>query len=328
MTAPSAEAATPLSARRSAAPRAAPFASRPAIDLLRCPETGQPLNVHDDMLERADGHRRWPIVRGVPRFVSSDAYAASFGFEWNLHNTTQIDSVQASDISERTLMYKTGLRPEDVRGKRVLDAGCGAGRFTEVLIRWGAEVVAADLSRAVDAAFMHVGHDPRALVIQADIGALPLAPSSFDVIISIGVLHHTPDTRSYFLRLPPLLKPGGTIAIWVYPPEADYLKRLPWIPLTGRLPSRLFHGFCKTTVLWTRRHPRHPLAAWIHDVFPLSDQGFGLENDILDTFDGFSPRFHGVHSAEEVSGWFREAGLESIDVLPTATSVRGRRPAM
>lgn len=265
-------------------------------------------------------------MRGIPRFVATDAYAASFGFEWNLHHSTQIDSVQASDVSERTLIEKTGLRPEHLRGKRVLDAGCGAGRFTEVLVRWGAEVVAADLSSAVDAAYRHVGHNPRALVVQADIGALPLAPASFDFIISIGVLHHTPDTRRYFLRLPQLLKPGGTIAIWVYPSEGDYRKRLPWIPLTGRLPSRLFHGFCKTLVRWTHRHPRHPLTAWVHDVFPISDQQLGLENDILDTFDGYSPRFHGVHAPDEVVAWFREAGLEAIETLPINTSVRGRRP--
>ena len=304
-----------------------PLQERAAYELLRCPETGERLVVRGDQLERAGDAHRWPIVRGIPRFVSSDAYAASFGFEWNLHNTTQIDSVQSSDISERTLMEKTGLRPDLVRGKRVLDAGCGAGRFTEVLLRWGAEVVAADLSRAVDATFMHVGSNPRAMVVQADIGALPLAPASFDFIISIGVLHHTPDTHQYFLRLPPLLKPGGTIAIWVYPDEGDYQKRLPWIPFTGRLPSSLFHGFCKTLVHWMRRHPRHPLAAWVQDVFPVSNQQFGIENDILDTFDGFSPRFHGVHSPEEVTGWFREAGLASIEVLPINTSVRGRRPS-
>jgi len=266
-------------------------------------------------------------VRGIPRFVRSDAYAASFGFEWNLHSTTQIDSVQASDVSAQVLTEKTGLTPDDVRGKRVLDAGCGAGRFTEVLVKWGAEVVAADLSTAVDAAFLHVGGRPQALVIQADIGALPLAPESFDFIISIGVLHHTPDTRRFFLKLPPLLKPGGTIAIWVYPPERDYVRRLPWIPLTGRLPPRLFHGFCKSLVLRTRRFPGHPLTAWVNEVFPTSRQDHGVENDILDTFDGYSPRFHGVHSVDEVRGWFEEAGLESIEALSIATALRGRRRA-
>jgi hypothetical protein len=64
----------------------------------------------------------------------------------------------------------------------------------------------------------------------------------------------------------------------------------------------------------------------IRRAFPYSDQGLGIENDTLDTFDGYSPRYHGVHSAAEVAGWFAEAGLERIDVLPYHTAVRGRRP--
>ncbi|MGH8655604.1 MAG: class I SAM-dependent methyltransferase [Gammaproteobacteria bacterium] len=39
--------------------------------------------------------------------------------------------------------------------------------------------------------------------------ALPFAAKSFDVIFSIGVLHHTPDTKAYFQKLVPLLKAGG-----------------------------------------------------------------------------------------------------------------------
>ncbi len=310
-----------------APPAPTPLPPPELLALLRDPASGEPLVVRDGWIATADGRSRWPIVRGVPRFVPADDYAASFGFEWTLHHSTQIDSVQERSVSDEVLREKTGLTPERVRGALVLDAGCGAGRFTEVLLAWGARVVAVDLSRAVDSAVRHVGHRREALVVQADIGALPLAPGTFDAIVSIGVLHHTPDTRRYLLKLPPLLKPGGTLAVWLYPPQSEYRRRLPWIPLTSRLPSRSFHGFCKVLVSWMRRHPRHPMAAWIQEVFPVSTQAHGLENDILDTFDGYSPRFHGVHAPEEVMGWFREAGLEAIESLPTETSVRGRRPA-
>jgi hypothetical protein len=61
-------------------------------------------------------------------------------------------------------------------------------------------------------------------------------------------------------------------------------------------------------------------------AFPISDQSLGIENDVLDTFDGYSPRFHGIHGPDEVSRWFQDAGLTEVEVLPQDTSIRGIKP--
>src|SRR5581483_11894721 len=175
-----------------------------------------------------DGKHSYPVVREIPRFVSSDHYVRSFSFEWNVHNQTQLDTFRHDHSSEDMFHQKTGLTPGDVRGKLVLDAGIGAGRFADVLARWGANVVGIDLSYAVEAANQNFGEMPNVLVCQADIGRLPFRPGTFDFIVSIGVLHHTPDTRSFFQHLPRYLKPGGEIAIWVYPNEGDYVVRSRW----------------------------------------------------------------------------------------------------
>jgi hypothetical protein len=140
------------------------------------------------------------------------------------------------------------------------------------------------------------------------------------------VLHHTPDTRKYFSRLPRLLKPNGEIAIWLYPKEGDYLLRNAWIPFTHPIPDRLFYRFCRVLVRWAHRHPESAALALIRQLFPFSNQGLGVENDVLDTFDGYSPRFHGIHSPEEVMQWFKDLGLVDIRGLPWNTAVRGRRP--
>ena len=99
----------------------------------------------------ADCRTAVPIVRGILRFVTSDAYAASFSFEWNIHSKTQLDSATSRE-SEETFRAKTGLTPEDVAGRLVLDVGCGMGRFADVVSRWGGRVVGIDLSLAVEAA--------------------------------------------------------------------------------------------------------------------------------------------------------------------------------
>src|SRR5262245_52666196 len=94
------------------------------------PVTGAPLEWHDDHLASAEGER-FPIVRGIPRFVSDDLYTGSFSFEWRTFNQTQLDVFQGSDSSEEVLRAKTGLVPEEVRDRLVLDAGTGAGRFAD-----------------------------------------------------------------------------------------------------------------------------------------------------------------------------------------------------
>jgi SAM-dependent methyltransferase len=300
---------------------------RTAFSALACPKTGQPLQRLGDALVTPDRAHSYPIVREIPRFVAGDRYVNSFSFEWNVHDHTQLDRFRADDSSERMFRAKTGLTPGDVRGKLVLDAGIGAGRFSDVLARWGAIVVGVDLSYAVEAANLSFSGLPNVLVCQADIGNLPFRPGTFDFIVSIGVLHHTPDTRRYFDCLPRLLKPGGEIAIWVYPPESEYTTRARWIPFTSRIPKAWCYSFCKVLVPWAQRRKKSSFVRQLRHLFPISDQGLGLENDILDTFDAYSPRYLGIHSAEEVAVWFRTAGLTNIRAYPWPTAVRGRRAA-
>jgi SAM-dependent methyltransferase len=305
------------------------FASR-----LRCPQCRGPLTAAgaaSDEGEIASGSltcpkdHRVPIVRGIPRFVPGEGYAQSFGYEWNLHRRTQLDSSQSHE-SEETFKQKTGLRPEDLRGKLVLDVGCGMGRFADVASRWGATVVGIDLSSAVEAASDNLGGRSNVHLAQADVFALPFAEGSFDIIYSIGVLHHTPDTRAAFLRLPPLLKAGGTIAIWVYSSHrpwrfwsSDILR-----VATTRLPKTWLYRLCHVAV------PlyyvcRIPIAGnVVRGLLPISVHP-KPDWRILDTFDWYSPSYQWKHSRAEVAGWFETAGLRNVQLLEVPTSAQGTR---
>lgn len=295
--------------------------------VLVCPTCKSSLTRNGGALFCSKDGRRFPILRGIPRFVESDEYVDSFSFEWNIHKTTQLDTFRNDDSSEDMFRKKTGFRPQDLQDKLVLDAGIGSGRFTDVMVRWGANVVGIDLSYAVEAAHENFQDLDNVLVAQADIGNLPFKPETFDAIVSIGVLHHTPDTKKYFQKLVPYLRHGGTIAIWVYPAEGDYVTRKQWIPFTSRIPDRMFYEWCRWFVPFTHKWPNSLPIQFIYSVFPFSCQGLGLENDVLDTFDAYSPRFHGIHTPEEVEAWFREAGLVEIhNPGPWNTSIRGIRP--
>lgn len=295
------------------------------LSVLRAPDGGGPLRQEGDRLVDEMG-RAWPIVRGIPRFVADDEYAASFSFEWTTHDRTQLDIHNDDDASARTLTEKTGLTAEDVRGKLVLDAGTGAGRFADVLSRWGADVACVDLSWSVEAARRNLMDRGNVLVAQADIRHLPFGPATFDFVISIGVLHHTPDTRAAMLRLVPLLKPGGTLCIWVYPDTPHYRLRRLWSPFLRRLPPRWFYAWCRRFVPLARARQNEPLLRAVRRYFEWSEQSLGIENDILDTFDAYSPRYHWTHTPDEVTNWFREAGLTQVEALAFETAVRGVRP--
>jgi SAM-dependent methyltransferase len=268
---------------------------------------------------------RFPIVAGVPRFVAAELYSQSFGFQWTRFARTQLDSARDGTASRDTFVEKTGWSLGDLRGRHVLDAGCGMGRFAEVCAEAGAEVHAVDLSVAVEAAASNLAGRTNVHVYQADIMNLPFAPESFDRIYSIGVLHHTPSTRSAFARLLPLLRPGGDIAIWVYQKPRVMLGSDIWRAVTPSLPKRWLLGLSRAAVPLYHVH-RLPIIGRLTQWALPSSLAPEPEWRWLDTFDWYSPRYQWKHTDEEVEGWFREAGLTDIWRGRIPVSVRGTRP--
>ncbi len=158
----------------------------------------------------------YPIVRGVPRFVQSDDYASSFGLQWNRHARVQLDSKNGTTFSRDRFYAITEWLPPSIRDKLVMDVGCGAGRFAEIALSDGAEVVAVDLSSAVDAAYQNLGRHPRFHCIQASIYELPFADGTFDYGYCIGVIQHTPDPEKAVKSILPKIKVGGKAGFWIY----------------------------------------------------------------------------------------------------------------
>lgn len=270
----------------------------------------------------------FPVLAGVPRFVAKEFYAESFGFQWNRFARTQLDSATGATRSRDAFVEKTGWALHELRGKRVLDAGCGMGRFAEVCADAGAEVYAVDLSTAVEAAYRNLGDRPNVHIYQADIMNLPFPPESFDFIFSIGVLMATPDTKAAFMSLPPLLKRGGSVAIWVYSTElkhfwgSEVLRRL-----TPSLPKSWLLKASKIAIPLYHIH-QTPLIGRITSVLLPTTMDPDPEWRWLGTFDWYSPKYQWKHTRVEVEGWFRQAGLTDIWHGSFPVSVRGRRPQL
>ena len=148
------------------------------------------------------------------------------------------------------------------------------------------------------------------MVLQANIGALPFKPNSFDIISSIGVLHHTPDTKEYTSKLVPLLKDGGMLTIWLY--SLVFARRKRWIPMTSALPHDAFHDWCEWIVRWQRAQPENPWFKAVSTLMPFRSDHPTFERAVLAVFDGYTPVYHGVHAPDEVVKWFEEFGLTDI----------------
>ncbi|HEX2059497.1 MAG TPA: methyltransferase domain-containing protein [Thermoanaerobaculia bacterium] len=177
-----------------------------------CPAHHTPLTRTGDALRCANGET-YPIRESIPRFVESQAYTAGFGSQWQHFRLTQLDSKTGTTITEDRLRRCLGEELwTSLAGKHVLECGCGAGRFTEILVREGAYVTSVDMSEAVVVNHENVRSE-RHRVAQADLMKLPFAPRQFDVVMCLGVLQHTPDTRVALQRLYDHVRPGGWLVV-------------------------------------------------------------------------------------------------------------------
>jgi SAM-dependent methyltransferase len=307
------------------------------VDHLVCPEDGSPLLLDIGEMDgdevktgilRSPSGRVYPIRNWVPRFVAADDYSGTFSRQ-RQHVREHFDIYRRAfddDAAARLFVQSTGLDLSHLEGL-TLDAGCGYGRFLRVIDRAGGEVIGVDLSSdSVELAFDFTGRAKNAHIVQADLTRLPFPKRHFRRAFSIGVLHHTPDTRVSFQALLDYLEEGGDIAIWVYAPEYKVASNV-WRNVTTRLPLAVVYAWCITNEAlfgWVRSLPRG--GGRFGAIVPGGSLGTPFWQRVMSDFDDLTPRYAHTHSHGEVVGWFAEAGLIDIEALDRATSVRGRKP--
>jgi SAM-dependent methyltransferase/uncharacterized protein YbaR (Trm112 family) len=340
------------------------------LDLLVCPacqgslsltvHQAQGNDIQDGLLTCQGCGRSYPITAGVPRLLakpSDPQTAKSFGFEWQTVDVTDVEEdvvtfFRKTGLDERVYegclpkerCYPTlrdlGFTPDGfaLAGKLVLDAGCGMGRYLNVVKAYGCELVGMDFSDSVErAARLCAGPQGEKIhIVQGDIFAPPFRPETFDYIYSIGCLHHTPDPQAAFRSLAVLCQGGGGIAVHVYPPEF-------WLdPLRGaimravraitvRLPHPLLWRLCQLTApplgLLQMQLAAHPVTKWLGAPFFLITIPRHRKLGVMigDTFDTYSAKHIRTFPASEVKAWFESAGVEDVDALPYPTTVKGRK---
>lgn len=127
----------------------------------------------------------------------------------------RIDTIKRADIERFGAPF---WEFDSLRGKKLLEVGCGPGWFTVQYARGGVQVTSVDLTgRAVEITKAHLRlQGLEARVQEANAERLPFSENEFDVVISTGVLHHTPDTPRAIRECFRVLKPGGRAKIALY----------------------------------------------------------------------------------------------------------------
>ena len=355
------------------------------IALLRCPETMDPLTLVEATLRDEDGEiltgtlkgvtqgKTYPIENGIPRFTEKTGYNRTWDFKWTRIdrgrglNYRMIDpdhpsGMQYDNIYDRNAYDGRALK--HMRDRLVLDIGCGVGQYAIRSLRdsGARKVVGMDLTRGVDM-FRKIMLERfpqfkrRLLLVQASVFKVPFAPETFDYVYSLGVLHHTGETRDAIRSACRLVKEGGEVNIWVYAaalrpfevneashkvPQANWLFRnikqagkelqllsmRAWMGLFRRLGNEQSFAIVKlfSSGLWYRlsKLPVINVPAKIIFSTVLDDE---RDWQLINNWDGYCNMYAESWSEHELFPVFRDAGIAIKGISDWRTGFWGRKTA-
>jgi SAM-dependent methyltransferase len=239
-------------------------------------------------------------LSAMPQLVQ-DTYD-SFDYQWkNLTEGTNLltDPLFKAEV-EKNIVQFSGLPASFFSGKKVLDAGCGNGRYSYGLALLGAEVVAVDQSQSgLESARRSLQAEPQAAhrvsFVRKDLLQPLEMDGEFDFIWSFGVLHHTGDTYRAFRNLIRALKPGGTIFLMLYG-EPDWEK---------------IEEFDEVNLYWSWRRRLKHLPT--NQRVQLLEQAYKDQPHLVHgLFDATSPLINDLYTESEVRLWLKANGFVNI----------------
>ncbi len=159
----------------------------------------------------------YPVIKGIPRLLPGrlslmkKETSESFGYQW------QAFSNKINQWENRCREYFSPFIPSEIGTGKVLDAGCGYGRWLYEVSDGGGICVGMDLSDAVFAAADYFAEKENCHLVHGDILTPPFKQDVFNTVYSIGVLHHLPNGADEGIQsLIPLVKDQGLFFVWLY----------------------------------------------------------------------------------------------------------------
>jgi SAM-dependent methyltransferase len=244
-----------------------------------------------------------------------DQTISDFGEQWTRHteNPDYYGSVELfADIIQPFLTL------EDVKGSTCADIGSGTGRIVLMMLGAGAKsVTAIEPSQAFNVLVQNTaqaGERVRCLNVAGE--AIP--KDDFDLVLSIGVLHHIPEPKPVVRAAYDALRPGGRMLAWLYGHEGNRTYQSIFGPIrliTRNLPvavnealAWLLYPIVLAYAALARRLPSLPLSNYIANVY----MRFPPAERRLVILDQINPRWAKYYTREEAEALFIDAGFKDI----------------
>lgn len=214
------------------------------------------------------------------------------------------------------------LRLADLAGCNVLDCGCGGGQHLALMAPHCRFVTGVDLNASA-VARRNTSALTNVEVLDGDLATMDLG-RTFDVVMSIGVLHHTDDPAASFRNIARHCRPGGRVAVWVYSREGNFWNRtlVEWVRRTvlHRLPraavwrlSQVLTALLYVPISTIYRLPLRFLPFW--EYFQ-NWRRLPFSRNALNVFDKLNaPQTHFL-SRGEVASWFPPEEFRDVHISP------------
>jgi SAM-dependent methyltransferase len=238
------------------------------------------------------------------------ASSERFGYEWDKYN-------EIEDVYEK--QFRNWIFPLDetsFKDKEFMDVGCGMGRNSYWALRWGAKsCLALDLDdRSLNRTKSNLKDYANTRIIKLSAYDIEWK-NRFDIVFSIGVIHHLSDPKKALMKMRDSLKVGGTMIVWVYSQEGnEWIKRYidPLrIHIFSKLPLWLVHFLSGIFTV--------PL--FIFARFNISNNKYLNQLSVFSfrhirsiVFDQLIPSIANYWSYDEIIELFSDLNLKDIDI--------------
>lgn len=304
------------------------------------------------------GEIRYPIIGGIPRFIDKSFYtqstqtsegltSESFGYKWREKRSKRLGA-RSDDVRFLREQFLAVLGCQSLgelktllkNANYTLNAGCGVA-WSEYLFNYGQKTMrhCIDLSLAVETAYLQTQKLENVIVSQASLFNLPYRDETFDIVYSIGVLHHTSDPPKAFFSLVKKVKPGGLIGIYIYNKKpflrelADHKVRKITVNMSYqecmkfsrqmtnlgkalshiKTPLRIKEGIPLLGI----KKGTYTLQQFVYNYFIKCWYNEMLDRKYADLVnqDWYHPYFASHHTREEIIDWFKQARMKNIKFL-------------
>jgi SAM-dependent methyltransferase len=297
--------------------------NRSAIDFLKCPICASGFLLKHSLVTCKRGHT-FTYIDNVIDFSAAERVdhiqqrsERSFGIEWTKYYATLGWAPDEIVLEKEMFLTYTRSMPNFFANKIVIDAGCGNGRYINVLNNISPSaprlIIGIDLSDSIFVAAKNCAMFTNVLFIKANLNLLPrILKDAVDYIYSIGVLHHTPNAKESFDHLAQCVKSKGFISLYLYGKGNQLLYRVNNFlrnRFFQRWPHRLTYALCVLVAIPSQIFRIKFFGPWLLD---LVSRAIFVSPDVHNMFDAYTAGYTSFHEKEEVERWYLAKGFDCV----------------